>query len=599
MRCSILILAAAAVTLAASPARADSVVTLCKGDRDGGAGTNLATAIAAGGLVTFNCGAAASIQMSAGIPITRNVVIDGGLKVTLVEGSASMFVAQTPGTTLQLKGLKFNGTKLPLVQESAGATLPLTVSGSSFTNCQAPLQGQTAPLTIADSAFVNCTGTVVSAVDSLTIARSRFEGTNGTAVFSVGADTTTQITDSVFTGNSNGAVSVGVGSSTNLNQTVQIDRSTFTDNGADAAGAKTAQGTGAVSVLCNTSAPRCTVSMTGTVFSNNRATKGVGGGALNVRGAAAVTLLGARFEGNSSDGEAGAILFIPLAAPDPVLDIESTVFKSNRAINGAAIKISGARLSGTGVTFSKNVATGVGGGLAADATAILMSQGVFVENVAPEGSAVSITGGKFSIFANTLMVRNKTSSGGAFVGQATQLVNSTIVDNVGAGLHATAAAGTPATAIILHNTIVSGNTVNCQTASGAAAGPGATAGFADGHNNLQFPGTSCGGAIPVARPNLDKLYLPVIGSPALAAGDNSVCLMPPVSARDVYSQIRPQGPVCSIGAAEGDLDKDVADRTVGGGVWPAGIPGSGVKTGPSGTAGKPGPKLPTCCCCGR
>ena len=340
--------------------------------------------------------------------------------------------------------------------------------------------------------------------------------------------------------------------------------------------------------------------MTGTVFSNNRATKGLGGGALNVRGAAVVTLIGARFEGNSSDGEAGAILFIPLAAPDPVLDIESTVFKSNRAINGGAIKISGARLSGMGVTFSKNEATGVGGGLEADATAILISQGVFVENVAPEGSAVTITGGKFSVFANTLMIRNKTSSGGAFVGQATQFVNSTIADNVGAGLHATAAAGTPAAAIILHNTIVSGNTVNCQTASGAPAGAaGTTAGFADGHNNLQFPGTSCGGTIPVARPNLDKLYLPVIGSPALGAADNAVCLQPPVSARDVYGQMRPQGPVCSIGAAEGDLDKEIADRTVGGGVWPAGIPGGGVKAGSSGTAGKPGPELPTCCCCGR
>ena len=143
--------------------------------------------------------------------------------------------------------------------------------------------------------------------------------------------------------------------------------------------------------------------------------------------------------------------------------------------------------------------------------------------------------------------------------------------------------------VTLRNTIVSGNTVNCQGSPAPS----------DEGTNLQFPGTNCGASIPVARPNLDKLYLPVIGSPALGAGDNPTCVATPVSGFDVYAKPRPQGQTCSIGAAEGDLDKDVADRTVDGGRWPTGIPGGGSMTESSGTGGKGHPQLPECCCCGR
>src|SRR5262249_26666804 len=158
-----------------------------------------------------------------------------------------------PGASLELKGLSFSGTRLAILQQSPSAPIPLTVSGSTFTNCDAPFRAQNGPLTIRDSAFTNNVGNVVGASDALTIERSHFDGPHGLAVFSFGADSKTTITDTTFTGNSDGALLVGAGSSNDLDQTVEIVRSTFVDNGRDAAGAKTARGSGAVSISCNTS----------------------------------------------------------------------------------------------------------------------------------------------------------------------------------------------------------------------------------------------------------------------------------------------------------------------------------------------------------
>jgi hypothetical protein len=43
-----------------------------------------------------------------------------------------------------------------------------------------------------------------------------------------------------------------------------------------------------------------------------------------------MSLLGVRFEGNSLNDEAGAILSDPHPAPDPMLDLESTAFRGNQ-----------------------------------------------------------------------------------------------------------------------------------------------------------------------------------------------------------------------------------------------------------------------------
>jgi hypothetical protein len=95
--------------------------------------------------------------------------------------------------------------------------------------------------------------------------------------------------------------------------------------------------------------------------------------------------------------------------------------------------------------------------------------------------------------------------------------------------------GSPPTLI---NTIVANNSPdNCSVA------------ITLGSNNLQFPGTTCGMAIPTADPMLGPLtggvYPLLAGSPAIDTGTNTGC--PPT---DELGTARPQGAACDIGAFE-------------------------------------------------
>ncbi len=188
--------ALAFLTLALPPAlaRADTVVTRCTGDRDGGSGgSNLADAIQAGGDVTFNCGDNATIQMSAPHTITKPVVIDGGLKVTLKDGGKAMFSLDPVDGALELKNLKFQGTQSTVVEvffaklqgpqsppvniNSDTANAPLKITGSTFDGCAAPISMAFGALTIRDSVFKNGSGTNITTTGPLLIERSRFTGT--------------------------------------------------------------------------------------------------------------------------------------------------------------------------------------------------------------------------------------------------------------------------------------------------------------------------------------------------------------------------------------------------------------------------------------
>jgi CSLREA domain-containing protein len=125
--------------------------------------------------------------------------------------------------------------------------------------------------------------------------------------------------------------------------------------------------------------------------------------------------------------------------------------------------------------------------------------------------------------------------GGIWNAGAATMVNDTIADNsapMGKG------GGIGGAAPTLTNTIVANNTGgNCSVA------------IAAGSNNLQFPGTTCGGMIPTADPLLGPLtggvYPLLASSPAIDTGTNTGC--PPT---DELGTARPQGAACDIGAFE-------------------------------------------------
>jgi hypothetical protein len=76
-------------------------------------------------------------------------------------------------------------------------------------------------------------------------------------------------------------------------------------------------------------------------------------------------------------------------------------------------------------------------------------------------------------------------------------------------------------------------------------------------------------------------------------------MIAPVSGRDVYGKRRPQGASCSIGAVEGDLEKEVADKTVGGPAWPGVLDQSAKVNGSGGKGGGTSAASKRCCCCRR
>jgi hypothetical protein len=170
-------------------------------------------AIAAGGIVTFSCGAAPySLVLSSTESITRDTVIDGGNLVTLDGGGAvrqlflntNNFEATTPTLTIQnIRLANGHGT------DNAGTGAPtgggaiyrfggtLNVINSQFTNNIGPASGQ-------DSA--------------------------GGAIYSVGVATTT-IVGSIFKGNqsSDGGALGNLGASIDLvNDTIQGNQATGT-----------------------------------------------------------------------------------------------------------------------------------------------------------------------------------------------------------------------------------------------------------------------------------------------------------------------------------------------------------------------------------
>ncbi|MEO5888231.1 MAG: choice-of-anchor Q domain-containing protein [Anaerolineales bacterium] len=126
--------------------------------------------------------------------------------------------------------------------------------------------------------------------------------------------------------------------------------------------------------------------------------------------------------------------------------------------------------------------------------------------------------------------------GGIWNAGTATIVNVTIADNsapTGLG------GGIGGAALTLTNTIVANNTGGNCTATMTITGS----------NNLQFPGTTCAGAITTADPMLGPLtngvYPLLPGSPAIDTGTNTGC--PPT---DELGTTRPQGAACDIGAFE-------------------------------------------------
>jgi predicted outer membrane repeat protein len=509
--------------IGAGAARGETIVTACQRDDQQNAGMNLATAIAAGGRITFQCGSA-TILITHRHGITRDTEIDGGNVVTLDGQDAAAMFGGTAGVTLRLTGLNLTRGRdpLPIVMGRGGVVLGalrVEIVRSNISSSEMPI--------------------FLAAAGSVHIEGSTLSGNRGGVITASNID----VRDShIINNQGDGIVLNPGGPSCQLN----VTGSEFRNNNTNDDG-------GALRVGCSATVERSS-------FTSNSARSG---GAIFIEPSSHILQLNlnaVKFTLNRASDVGGAIGIGPaFVATGPIgLSVKRLAFEENQARQGGGVRLGAtSSFSGDAVLFSRNTALEGGGGLiAAVGAEIFLSRGIFVGNDGgPRGGAVLRDGPRdgpqaISDFANSLFARNRATKGAAFLGNGAKFINSTVAQNIGEAL--SVPGDGPVVSPLLHvkNSIMSDNNGgNCES----------NVVFDDGHN-LQFPDARCGATIPVANPFLDTMFVPVPGSPALEHGDNPTCLRPPIRSTDVYGQRRPQGDICTIGAVEGDIEHLITQR---------------------------------------
>jgi len=150
----------------------------------------------------------------------------------------------------------------------------------------------------------------------------------------------------------------------------------------------------------------------GLVATNNRSTNR-SGGALAVSGTAhakQVEIVNSLFEGNSAEGDGGAISF---SSDLDTLDVQHSSFVSNTANNnGGALYLTGGDVIVTNNTFSGNQATDGGGAIYVFGAGLTLRHATFSEGSANRGSALAVNG---SSSINSVELANNLIDGGCFV----------------------------------------------------------------------------------------------------------------------------------------------------------------------------------------
>ena len=231
------------------------------------------------------------------------------------------------------------------------------------------------------------------------------------------------------------------------------------------------------------------------------------------------------------------------------MTVTNSTFSGNSGGNGGAIRNDGGSVTVTYSTFSSNSAS-VGGAISNNSGTLTVTNSTFSANSASVGGAISNN-------FNILTVTNSTFSGNnAFAG-------------AGGAINADSGPVTVVNSILANST--SGD--NCSgtfTDGGHNIDDGTTCGFT-GSGCATTTGTSFCNTNPLLDPaGLGNNGGPTqtialeAGSPAINAGDETVCAAPPVNNLDQRGVVRPGAGAtnCSIGAYEfnavrcGDVNGD-------------------------------------------
>ncbi|HEY4118053.1 MAG TPA: choice-of-anchor Q domain-containing protein [Byssovorax sp.] len=296
----------------------------------------LDAAIAAGGVITFDCGASATIPITSAKTVAATTVIDGGNTVTLSAGGANrIFLTQGDGD-FTVQNIALNDA---MVDGARG-------DGPSDANSGAAIYRQSnGTLTVIHASFSNDHATDAGA------------DVAGGAIYSYGGDTV--IVDSTFTGNS----AASGGAVGNLRSNLTIVNSTFSGNSA------TDQNGGAMYLDGQNADHGKVFTLCGVVVSANRA-KNEAGGVYRYGYPGESTVIDlSSFEGNTAEDPSGGLgggLYVQTDTVGAMpLAMSNSSIAGNTAGRGAGgMFVYNCPTTLTNVTVANNVAlNSLGGGL--------------------------------------------------------------------------------------------------------------------------------------------------------------------------------------------------------------------------------------------
>jgi predicted outer membrane repeat protein len=377
----------------------------------------LRSAIAAGGVVTFDCGDAATILVTSEItvPTDRDTVIDGAGQVTLDGGGKTRLLHFESGDyrgmyggpqhQLTVQRIAFTGAKASGTMMFAAASPPCSQGYQD--GAGGAILMTSGILHVIDASFTNNQAEVIG------------PDIGGGAIYSAGSTDTT-IVGSRFAGNSaSNAGAVGL-----LNSDLTLVNDTFTMNTALGEGGNSTNATcpvvggqreigsgGSGGAVTIDGGDDGTLTVCGCTFSKNSAH--VLAGALfrtPDRNKQTSNIDRCTFDGNTASGtydgkptgSAGALYF-----HNSHVVLTNSTFSNNSAPGSGAFFSDGTELDATNVTFAGNVATtGVGGAVTSSGT---LTNCTFANNEAHGTNyaafAAALFGGSWTI-RNTIFAGN-------------------------------------------------------------------------------------------------------------------------------------------------------------------------------------------------
>lgn len=348
----------------------------------------LRAALANGGLITFDCGAApTTILVASELTVTRNTVLDGGGRITLSGGNLTRVLHINDYVSFTAQNLTIRDGKGPLPDGSGGGLLG----------------GYRSNITVINCTFANNDG-------------MGGDRESGGAIF-VKAGSTLFVSNSTFLdkrGSNGGAIN-------NLLSRLTVINSTFINNDATTLSSKTSQGEGGA--IYTDGASEYTNDATGTQ----------------------ILIRDSTFTGNHSRGQGGAV-FSWLYPPD-VIVIDNARFISNTvtvdpisrsAALGGALRVGNSQAFISNAVFAYNLARSQGGAFWTEGNypATLMNitfannRAVGDDNTGIDGLGGAIAGGNWRCI-NCTTANNHAGflGGGIFGGANISLANTSVANN--------------------------------------------------------------------------------------------------------------------------------------------------------------------------